>query len=573
MVQCMNTQIIKNELSDIKNWKRTHKKQYSVYMCRPLPGTKCINKLAGAQCITDQRKQFILSGTIGETWVIDVNKLANTYNFADGTHITPETLKNKCRKDGQIDWLKLTTKNDVALNWAFHLPLAIKNFPVKTSWGDMLYANRDGVGHLYGDFLVCADAGGRPNLADVWVVNGEIFPRTYDLHAFRNMFSNKSIDSVTEPMQNFCTSNDKSITRILYNNINSNNAVIIDGYKFRCKYESNENSIYASEKFEPSFGNDLTQYYFNNDETIKRVKITDDENIIHMKFIDEENNSIEAQTKDKILALNIINIADKSINIIKNTKKSPDCIKDSFTCFCGSSSWVTLSSELRLDKQLEFSDDTAINLLHVLLIEKVYEQIKQNKELDKEYKGYLFRGQKAKDNEYDASFKSLTSSIDVAREYAKNGGIILAIKGIKLNDVVNVQYTAGYDKDYIYYEHEFLLRDFNNIKIGNIIGTIDNIPIHSARLEMPNIKNRIELILDRYCKMYGESVQFNVVEYIVNNLKYICDICFSWDGITIETDIGREVEIKFTKNKDSIIINSNTIYGIDAMGKIVDLLN
>lgn len=192
------------EIQNPKNWKKTHKKVYSVYMCRPLPGTKCTNRLEGSQYVTDQNKQFILSGTVGETWVIDINNLAKTYTFADGTPIIPDTLKVKCEDDGQIEWVKLSTRADATPNWAFYLPKSIQNFPVQTSWGDTLYANRTGIGHLKGDFLVCADAGGQPNLNDVWVVNGEIFPRTYDLHAFPNMYDTTVTSCETiKPVQRF----------------------------------------------------------------------------------------------------------------------------------------------------------------------------------------------------------------------------------------------------------------------------------------------------------------------------------------------------------------------------------
>lgn len=178
-------------VSNPKNWKKTRKKSYEVYMCRPLPGTGCVNVLENAKYVTDQNKQFILSGTVGETWVIDINKLVKTYTFADGSEITPESLSKKCDKTGQIDWIKLKTRPNVAVNWALFLPKNIQNFPVQTSWGDVLYANRQGIDHGHGDFLVCADDGaGHPNLSDVWVVNGKVFPTTYDLHAFSNMFSN-----------------------------------------------------------------------------------------------------------------------------------------------------------------------------------------------------------------------------------------------------------------------------------------------------------------------------------------------------------------------------------------------
>lgn len=185
----MDAQYMMQMASNPNNWKRTHKKSYEVYVCRPLPGTQCVNRLEGTHYVTDQNKQFIISGTVGETWVIDMNKLAKTYIFADGTPITDATLSKKCYSNGQMDWEKLITRADRNTNWAMLIPKSIQNFPVQTSWGDTLLANRPGIGHGFGDFLVCADNGcGQPNLNDVWVVNGEVFPTTYDLHSFPNMF-------------------------------------------------------------------------------------------------------------------------------------------------------------------------------------------------------------------------------------------------------------------------------------------------------------------------------------------------------------------------------------------------
>lgn len=176
------------ELQNIKNWKKTHKKSYEIWVCKPPIGTHCENKFEGTKYVTNENKQFILSGTAGEQWVIDGNKLAKTYTFADGLQITPETINAKS-KNGVMNWTKVKTRPDAGVVWAFHLPLLIRDFPVNTSWGDVLLANRTGVGHGKGDFIMASDCNGEPNLNDVWVVNGVIFPRTYDLHAFPGMFA------------------------------------------------------------------------------------------------------------------------------------------------------------------------------------------------------------------------------------------------------------------------------------------------------------------------------------------------------------------------------------------------
>lgn len=182
----MASKFNKDDINNIKNWKRTSKKLYEVYVCRPVLGTAVTNKLEGASYTTDKNKQFVISGTLGEQQVIDVGKLAQTYTFLDGTPITPDGLKaKKVGKSGEIDWMHLKTKQqNKVTNWAFHLPASVKDFPVQTSRGDTVLANRVGVAHGLGDFLVCSDLNGQPNLNDIWVVNGIIFPTTYDMRAF-----------------------------------------------------------------------------------------------------------------------------------------------------------------------------------------------------------------------------------------------------------------------------------------------------------------------------------------------------------------------------------------------------
>ena len=87
-----------------------------------------------------------------------------------------------------VDWFKIETRSDTVINWALFVPKNQK-LAVPTSWGDVLTANRSGVPHGLGDYLLCSDGGNMPNLSDMWIVNGAIFPSTYDMRAFPNMSS------------------------------------------------------------------------------------------------------------------------------------------------------------------------------------------------------------------------------------------------------------------------------------------------------------------------------------------------------------------------------------------------
>ena len=51
---------------------------------------------------------------------------------------------------------------------------------VSTSWGEDLTANREGIPHGNGDFIVYANKDGKPNPDDRWVVNGMVFENTYE---------------------------------------------------------------------------------------------------------------------------------------------------------------------------------------------------------------------------------------------------------------------------------------------------------------------------------------------------------------------------------------------------------
>ena len=173
-------------------YKKTRKKKYTITASMPPMGTQVHNKLEKANYVTNENKKFVLTGTVGEQWVIDAGKLAKTYTFEDGTQITPDALKRKLVKgikNGQefpcLKPFRVTTQPGVP-NWAVHVPKQYV-FQIPTSWGDVLTVNDPSLPHGSGDFIVCVDAGGFPNLNDRWVVNGLIFPDTYDMRAFPNM--------------------------------------------------------------------------------------------------------------------------------------------------------------------------------------------------------------------------------------------------------------------------------------------------------------------------------------------------------------------------------------------------
>lgn len=165
-------------------YRRTCKKKYIVHVYMPPLGTKVYNKFEKSSYVTSTEKPFVCVGTCGEEWVIDANKLRNTYTHPDSRPIMMPGHHGKggaIRKDNAIPVIPIP--GDPV--WAVHVP-AENKFTIPTSWGDVLQVNAEGVAHGTGDYLVCADIDGRPNLADRWVVNGKIFPTTYDMRPFNS---------------------------------------------------------------------------------------------------------------------------------------------------------------------------------------------------------------------------------------------------------------------------------------------------------------------------------------------------------------------------------------------------
>lgn len=183
------------DIKDLRNWKRTCAKQYEVYICMPVPGTETRNVLEKCVYKTDQERPFIVSGTLGETWTISADKFVSKYGVRKPGGLAPVDIDkyNQAYLNGQtIDWRKFEARPGQSRAWAFFLDMdkygnAAKNFTVQTSWGDYLTANCTGIPHGHGDFLLCEDVNGRPDLNNMWVVNGRVFVRTYNLQQFKNL--------------------------------------------------------------------------------------------------------------------------------------------------------------------------------------------------------------------------------------------------------------------------------------------------------------------------------------------------------------------------------------------------
>lgn len=151
---------------------KVFKKEYQIDVVRPSRSRVVTNVLEGATYDTKD-DDVILRGTVGEYWVAPMAKVIKTYVKLDGTPLTPA--------DFRLDKsLKVKTQQGKEFNYAMRIPVT-HQVQVNTAWGDVLIANRPEVEHGKGDYIVCRETDGKPDLNDVWIVNGKVFETTYSL--------------------------------------------------------------------------------------------------------------------------------------------------------------------------------------------------------------------------------------------------------------------------------------------------------------------------------------------------------------------------------------------------------
>ncbi len=125
--------------------------------------------------IEDDGESVLLRGTLGEEWVTNVNKVISTYTKEDGSPLTVEDFTNN-----KGTFIKIKTIAEPDTNFALFVPKDTV-LRVEIAWGDILYTNASETDHGDGDYLVCNNVNGQPDISDVWVVNGAVFKTTYDL--------------------------------------------------------------------------------------------------------------------------------------------------------------------------------------------------------------------------------------------------------------------------------------------------------------------------------------------------------------------------------------------------------
>ena len=158
-----------------EKWFLTGKKEYTVRAMMVSKETSFRNELEVTDyTVTDDGVTVVLKGTVGEQWTAKLPKVISTYTKPDGSEITEADF---AEKDIFID---LITKAAPDTNFAMFVPDSV-SVTVETAWGDVLHTNLPNAPHGDGDFLVCRiGEDGLPDISDVWVVNGAVFPNTYE---------------------------------------------------------------------------------------------------------------------------------------------------------------------------------------------------------------------------------------------------------------------------------------------------------------------------------------------------------------------------------------------------------
>ena len=156
-----------------QGWALCRKQEYEIEICRAAAERVYNTPRAGEvynylEDVTERVAEpcYVARGTVGELYVVPRPKM-KAYD------VDPDLVGE--------EWMKVRTKPTANL---YYCRPIVGEAEIGTSYG-VMHANRVGVPHGAGDRLVCmalpAEGGYRPDEADCWVVNGEVFERTYRL--------------------------------------------------------------------------------------------------------------------------------------------------------------------------------------------------------------------------------------------------------------------------------------------------------------------------------------------------------------------------------------------------------
>lgn len=179
-----------SSIRDIGNtslYRETREKNVSIRVSMPRIGT--VIRVYNNVIRTTYNKSFILDFS-GYKFAISVNELIDRYTLPDGTEITPWNLDRRIL-NGEIPPFKIIGKPN-KVYWALQIPNYISNMISTENFSGCL--NGPGDYHDSGDYIVCPDLQGRPDIKNSWVVVGEQFREIYDMRYSINFKDNTKIN-------------------------------------------------------------------------------------------------------------------------------------------------------------------------------------------------------------------------------------------------------------------------------------------------------------------------------------------------------------------------------------------
>ena len=176
----------------INNWVACKKTSYVIQAKRDDSIKEVYNCLERSN-VSVRENEVILKGLLGEMWAISEKKFLDRYTDTKGN-----SLKYLVEKKN-FDWVDVATKASNTIYYSCLVPIGKECgiYGMATDKeNEAVYHNAKGEGfrtlflinssdsistHGDGDRLLCADKDGKPDISDIWVVDGEIFLKTYKL--------------------------------------------------------------------------------------------------------------------------------------------------------------------------------------------------------------------------------------------------------------------------------------------------------------------------------------------------------------------------------------------------------
>ena len=172
-----------------KFYKLTSLKRVRFSMCMPPLGTKIKNITKGVVEETTKKYPFVATDICGKQSLLSLDEVLSGYTIEFSTELTIDYLNSRKKKmvyNGKkcevIEPFSVYSKTGIPLMSVF-VPKEYV-FEFKESKGSVVLVNNPKINHFKGDFIVCTILNGEPNLNDRWVVNGEDFPKMYNMKMY-----------------------------------------------------------------------------------------------------------------------------------------------------------------------------------------------------------------------------------------------------------------------------------------------------------------------------------------------------------------------------------------------------